>query len=175
MSMPTLPKPAPASTTEPTGPRRSSAQILDRLIHPRDQLRVIEAIRRAELTTAAEIKVHVEACCPAADPHTRGVELFDKLGLHRTEARNGVLIYAATHERRFTILGDVALDASMRDELFGEALRRLSIAFRRGAFGEGIASAVTALATTLTRRFPGTPGNKNEIDNTISTEDTYRR
>ena len=69
-----------------------------------------------------------------------GVDLFEKLGLHRTESRNGVLVYAAVHERRFTIIGDMALDAGLRDELFGEALRRLSIAFRRGAFGEGLAA-----------------------------------
>ncbi len=69
----------------------------------------------------------------------------------------------------------MALDVSLRDELFAEALRRLSIAFRRGAYGEGIASAVTALGASMSRRFPGLPGNKNEIENEISTEDTSRR
>jgi uncharacterized membrane protein len=167
--------PTSSETSKTAAPRRTAAQTLDRLLHPRDQLRILEEIRRAELSTTGEIKVHVEATCPAADPMTRAIDLFEKLGLHRTESRNGVLIYAALHERRFTIIGDVALDASLRDELFGEALRRLSIAFRRGAYGEGIAAAVTALGTTMTRRFPGLPGNKNEIENEISTEDTSAR
>lgn len=160
---------------EPASARRPSALTLDRLLHPRDQRRIVEAIRLQELGTSAEIKVHVEARCPAADPHTRAVELFEKLGLHRTEARNGVLIYAALHERRFTILGDAALDGAARGELFDEALRRMSIAFRRGAFGEGIVLAIGWLGEALARRFPGQPGNKDEIENEISTADTLPR
>jgi uncharacterized membrane protein len=166
-----------ATTPTPSRPRRSSAQTLDRLLHPREQQEIVAAIRVAEQTTTGEIRVHVEARCRAADPYSRAVELFDKLGLHRTEARNGVLIYAATHDRRYAVIGDVGIGEPQGSEFWAEAQRRLSIAFRRGAFGEGLIGAVRAVAEKLQKRFPWRPdpyraANKDELENEISTEDT---
>jgi uncharacterized membrane protein len=172
----TTPTPNP-----PPRPRRTSAQTLDRLLHPRDQQAIVDAIRTAEATTTGEIKVHVEARCQSGDPYSRAVELFDKLGLHRTEARNGVLVYAATHDRRYAVIGDVGIGEPQGSEFWTEAQRSLSIAFRRGAFGEGIIGAVRAVGERLQRRFPWRPelqnvtgiGNRDEIENAISTEDTW--
>jgi len=172
-------------TTEPTQPRprRTAAQTLDRLIHPREQHQIVEAIRTAELGTTGEIKVHIEAICLASDPYTRAVSLFEKLGLHRTESRNGVLVYAATHDRRYALIGDVGIGEPQGSEFWTDAQKRMSIAFRRGAFGEGIASAVRELGERLARKFPWRPVsaggngtlNKDELENAISTEDTSSR
>ncbi len=159
----------------PTPARRSTAQLLERLLHPSDQRRILEAIRAAELSTSAELKVHVEARCPAADPHTRAVELFTRLGLHRTEARNAVLLYAAVHDRRFAIVGDAGLEEPPGAPFWTAPNRRVSIAFRRGAYGEGLAGAVELLGEQLRRRFPGRAGKKDELDNELSTEDTEAR
>lgn len=172
-------------STEPTQPRprRTSAQTLDRLIHPREQQEIIDAIRSAELSTTGEIKVHVEAICPAADPYTRAVSLFEKLGLHRTESRNGILVYAATHDRRYALVGDVGIGEPQGTEFWSDATKLMSIAFRRGSYGEGITSAVRALGERLARKFPWRPVlaggngslNKDELENAISTEDTGTR
>jgi uncharacterized membrane protein len=163
------------SSPDPS-PRRTNGKPLDRLLHPREQRAIVEAIRLAEANTTAELKVHVEARCPATDAHTRAVELFDKLGLHRTGARNGVLVYAATHERRYAVIGDVGIGEQPGGELWAEALRQLSIGFRRGAFGEAIVGAIRALGERLRRRFPAAGlVHKDEIDNAISTEDTLVR
>jgi uncharacterized membrane protein len=165
--------------TTPQMRRQTAAQTLDRLLHPREQRQIVDAIRAAEVTTTGEIKVHVEARCPAADPYSRAVQLFDKLGLHRTEARNGVLIYAALHERRFAMVGDVGIAEPAGSEFWAEPTRHLSIAFRRGSFGEGLTIAIRAIGERLARRFPfrPVPGaiNKDELDNEISTEDTFPR
>jgi uncharacterized membrane protein len=153
--------------------KRSSAQTLDRLLHPYDQLEIVRAIRTAELYTTGELKVHVESRCPAADPYSRAVELFEHLGLHRTEERNGVLVYAAIHERRFAFVGDTGVGAPLGSEFWSEAQQRMSVAFRRGACGEGIVGAVRALGERLGKKFPARPGpNKDEVDNDISTADT---
>jgi len=153
--------------------KRTAAQTLDRLLHPREQQEIVRAIRTTELYTTGELKVHVEARCPAADPYSRAVELFEQLGLHRTEARNGVLVYAAIHERRFALVGDTGIGAPIGSEFWAEAHQRMSVAFRRGAFGEGIVGAVHALGERLGKKFPARPGvSKDEIDNEISTADT---
>lgn len=160
---------SPATERNPT--KKSAA--LDRLLHPRDQRDIVQAVRAAELYTTGELKVHVEARCLADDPYSRAVELFDLLGLHRTEARNGVLVYVAIHDRRFCIVGDSGIGAPKGHELWSEAQQRLSVAFRRGAFGEGIIGAVSAIGEKLARRFPARPGpDKDEVDNDISTADT---
>jgi uncharacterized membrane protein len=165
----------------PQRPRRTAAQTLDRLLHPREQQAIVDAIRTAETTTTGEIKVHIEARCPATDPYSRAVELFDKLGLHRTDARNGVLIYAAVHDRRYAVVGDVGIAEPQDSEFWSEAQRALSITFRRGAFGEGLIAAVRSIGERLQRRFPWRPEiaaatgvlNKDELENAISTEDTW--
>jgi uncharacterized membrane protein len=172
-----------SATPPPTHqrPQRSAAQTLDRLLHPREQHAIVEAIRAMETSTTGEIKVHVEARCLATDPYTRAVELFDKLGLHRTDARNGVLIYAAVHDRRYAVIGDIGIDERPDSEFWAEAQRALSVTFRRGAFGEGLIGAVHAVGERLQRRFPWRPEiaaatgvmNKDEIENAISTEDTW--
>jgi uncharacterized membrane protein len=152
--------------------KRSSAQTLDRLLHPSEQQRIVRAIRTAELYTTGEIKVHVEARCPAADPYSRAVQLFEKLGVHRTDGKNGVLVYAAIHERRFALVADSGIVAAP-DDPWVEARQRLSVAFRRGAYGEGIVGAVQSIGEKLTKRFPSKPGvQHDEVENEISTEDT---
>lgn len=166
----------PVPTPRPPGPpaRRSAAQVLDRLLHPREQIQIVDAIRAAELYTTGEIKVHIEARCRAADPYSRAVQLFEQLGVHRTEARNGVLIYVAAHDRRFVIVGDSGIDEPQGAEFWAEANRRMSIAFRRGAYGEGVIGALHALGERMSKRFPARPDTtgKNKVENDISTEDT---
>ena len=152
--------------------RRTPRQVIDRLLHPREQREILDAVRAAEQRTSGELKVHVEAHCRAVDPYTRAVQLFEKLGVHRTEGRNGVLVYVATHDRRYAIIGDVGIGEPQGSEMWTEATRQLSIALRRGAAGEGITAAVRALGDRLARRFPAARGGKDEIENEISTEDT---
>lgn len=147
---------------------------LDKVLHPTDQTRIVDAIKAAERLTSGEIKVHVEGRCPAPDPMKRAQELFAKLGLTRTKERNGVLIYVAVRDRRFTILGDAGIHEEVGSQFWAEAVERMSIAFRRGAFGEGIVSAIQAVAPRLAHRFPRKPDDKNELDDDISTDENQK-
>jgi uncharacterized membrane protein len=146
---------------------------LDKVIHPKEQQRILDAIHNAERLTSGELKVHVEGRCPS-DPPKRAQELFGKLGLTRTKERNGVLLYVATRERRFHILGDQGIGEDSSSAFWDEARNRMTIAFRRGAYGDGIVGAIHAIAERMARRFPRGVGDKNEIDNEISTDEAYR-
>lgn len=147
------------------------AGALDKVLHPTDQTRIVDAIKAAERLTSGEIKVHVEGRCPAPDPMKRAQELFHKLGLTRTKERNGVLIYVATRDRRFTLLGDSGIHEEVGSEFWADAVQKMSIAFRRGAFGDGIVGAIQSVAARLQKRFPRQADDKNEIDNDISTDE----
>jgi uncharacterized membrane protein len=144
---------------------------LDRLIHPDDQVRIVDAIRAAERRTSGELKVHLEERCAERDPHVRAQHLFDRLGLHRTRDRNAVLIYVATRDRRFALLGDVGIGEPPSAPFWADAQARMAIAFRRGALGEGIVAAIASIGDQLQRRFPAEAGRRNQIENDISTDD----
>jgi len=147
---------------------------LDKVIHPIDQKRIVNAIAAAERLCSAEIKVHVEGRCISNDPQKRAAELFPKLGVQRTAERNGVLIYVATRDRRFAIMGDVGINEEPASRFWEEARQRMTFAFRRGAFGDGICGAISSVGTQMQKRFPRTADDKNELDNEISTDETAR-
>jgi len=147
---------------------------LDKVIHPKEQERILEAIRCAERLTSGELKVHIEGRCPVPDPAKRAQDLFSKLGLTRTRDRNGVLLYVATRERRFAILGDQGIGEDPSSPFWDEARQRMTFALRRGAFGEGIVNALMAIGERMSKKHPRNIDDKNEIDNEISTDEACR-
>lgn len=146
--------------------------MLDKVLHPTDQQKIVDAIRAAERVTSGEIKVHVEARCPGGDAYKRGAELFTRLGLTKTKERNAVLIYVATRDRMFSILGDSGIHEEVGSAFWADAVQRMRVAFARGAFGEGISGAIQSVGARLAKKFPRQADDVNEIDNEITTADT---
>jgi uncharacterized membrane protein len=144
---------------------------LDKVLHPLDQQRVIDAIKAAERLSSAELKVHVEARCPGGDPQKRAHDLFIALGLQRTRERNAVLIYVAVRDRRFAILGDSKVHEPPNAPFWADATQRLNMSLGRGAVGEGIAGAIQVIGRKLQPRFPRAADDRNEIDNEITTDE----
>jgi uncharacterized membrane protein len=145
---------------------------LDKVLHPSDQLKIVDAIRAAERVTAGEVKVHVELRCPGGDAYKRAVDLFARLGLTKTKERNAVLIYVATRDRKFSIIGDQGIHEEVGSAFWADAVQRMKVAFARGAFGEGIAGAVQSVGQRMAKKFPRKVDDVNEIDNEITTDDT---
>lgn len=144
---------------------------LDKVLHPTDQTKIVDAIRVAERSTSGEVKVHVELRCPG-DPYKRAVELFARLGLTKTRDRNAVLIYVAVRDRKFTILGDSGIHEEVGSAFWADAVQKMRVSFARGAFGEGIAAAVQSVGQRMAKKFPRKADDVNEIDNEITTDDT---
>ncbi len=144
---------------------------LDKVLHPTDQTKIVDAIRAAERVTSGEIKVHVELRC-AGDAYKRAEELFARLGLTKTKDRNAVLVYVAVRDRKFAILGDKGIHEEVGAAFWADAGQRMKVAFARGAFGEGIAAAVQSVGQRLAKKFPHKLDDVNEIDNEITTDDT---
>ena len=145
---------------------------LDKVLHPTDQTKIVDAIRNAERVTSGEVKVHVELRCPGGDPYKRAVDLFQRLGLTKTKDRNAVLIYVATRDRKFTIIGDKGIHEEVGSAFWADAVQRMKVAFARGAFGEGISGAVQSVGQRMASKFPRKADDVNEIDNEITTDET---
>jgi uncharacterized membrane protein len=142
---------------------------LDKVLHPTDQQRIVTAVRAAEQRTSAEIKVHAEHKS-GPDPQKRAAEVWNELGLISTKERNAVLIYVAVHDRRFAFVADKGIGEDPGSAFWKDASDKMTLAFRRGAFGDGIVAAIQSIADRLSKRFPRKADDRDEIDNEISTK-----
>lgn len=135
---------------------------------PEEEQRIIEAIQTAEAATTGEIRVHLEHN-PGSEALSEAKRIFRKLGMHRTAARNGVLLLLAPEQRSFAIIGDEAIDRVVPAN-FWEAERDLiQNHFRRGEFCEGIVAAVAQVGEVLKMHFPNLADtNENELPDDIS-------
>ncbi len=132
-----------------------------------EKKRIIDAIQDAEKKTSGEIRVHLER--RAREPfYAHAEEIFAKLGMTRTQERNGVLIFIGLASRRFAILGDQGIHAKVP----GSFWRSMSIAmqadFKEDRFADGIVKVVTAAGAKLQRYFPYERRDLNELPDEIS-------
>ena len=148
---------------------------LDGFLPVADQKRVVEAIHAAEQRTSGEIKVHIDAKLPAGKtPYERATEVFAASGLAATREKNAVLVYVASDDRQYAMIGDVGIHAEVGDAFWASATLALGQHFSRSAYGDGLVAAVQAVGERLATRFPRTAtGDKeNQLSDEISTDDT---
>jgi uncharacterized membrane protein len=134
-----------------------------------DQPRIIEAIHTAEKMTSGEIRVHVQ---PKAHGEIRSVaeRTFERLGMTRTDLRNGVLLFIACEEQRFVILGDEGIDAKVPAGFWDEIAAKLTIRFQHREFTEGIVEAIHSAGEELRHYFPRAHDDVNELSNEINVD-----
>lgn len=133
-----------------------------------DQQQTVEnAVRFAEKGTSGEIRIHIDADCPG-DPVKRAQEVFGQLGMHRTQLRNGVLIYLACNTKVFAIIGDKGINEVVPEDFWEDVIRIMSVRFREGLFTEGLSEAVAASGEKLKAFFPYNSDDINEQPDEIS-------
>ncbi len=137
------------------------------ILSQEQQLKIVDAIVKAEECTSGEIRVHVEPKCKI-DPVARAVKVFDRLEMYDTAARNGVLIYLAYETRACAIIGDVAINEAIPDGFWDGILSDMKSAFAAGSFTEGIIAAIEAVGAVLSEYFPYQSDDVNEQPDDIS-------
>ncbi|GAA4004966.1 hypothetical protein [Sphingomonas humi] len=93
----------------------------------------------------------------------RAIALFRAAAESRTVGRTAVLVYLSLAERRAEIVADEAVAKVTTPECWGDAMAELIGAIREGQPGEGLALAVEEVGEVLTRHFPKTSEDVNEI------------
>ena len=134
-----------------------------------DQPRIVEAIAHAEKQTSGEIRVHVQ---PKAGEDIRkyAERTFERLGMTKTALRNGVLLFIASEQQRFVILGDRGIDEKVPAGFWDEIAAKLTIRFKAGEYTEGIVEAIHSAGDNLGRFFPRAADDRNELTNEINVE-----
>jgi uncharacterized membrane protein len=133
-----------------------------RFFSERERHRIVAAIRKAESRTSGEIRVHVEGRCPGG-PVIRARQLFAALGMHQTARRNGVLLYLAVRDRKFAVIGDEGIHQVVPERFWEKVASEMERHFRAGQFLPGISRVIDRIGAELSRHFPPTPDDRNEL------------
>jgi uncharacterized membrane protein len=137
------------------------------LFSKEEDQRILEAIRTAEKASSGEIRVHVERG-EIKDPLVRAREWFEKLEMHKTALRNGVLIYLAPDVRQFSIIGDKGIHEKVGDDFWTSTRDIMQSHFREKRFAEGLVTGINMAGESLREHFPNLEGDKNELSDDIS-------
>ncbi len=135
-----------------------------------EQRRITDAVAAAEKLTSGEIRVHL-ARKAGKDPYKAAVSVFEHLGMHRTEARNGVLIFLALKEKQFAIIGDQGIDQKVPADFWESTSRVMADCFLKDDFSGGIAAGIKSAGEKLAAFFPWQEDDVNELPDEISVEE----
>ena len=133
----------------------------------REREAIVQAIAKAETNTSGEIRIHIEKKC-ALDPVKRAIEVFEKLEMHKTELRNGVLIYLATKDQKLAIVGDKGINDVVPDHFWDDERDLMTSHFKNGQFTEGLVKGILKVGEQLKEAFPYQKDDINELSNEIS-------
>jgi len=132
-----------------------------------DRKQIIDAIKEAELNTSGEIRVHLDKTCDE-DVLDRAAYWFEKLQMHKTEQRNGVLFYLAYNDHKFAVLGDAGINQKVSDDFWDGIKERMIEAFKEGRFADGLSNGILESGEQLKAHFPYQSDDVNELSDDIS-------
>jgi len=129
----------------------------------KEQQLISEAVEVAERYTSGEIRICVEKTCnePVLD------RAF-KLGMDKTAQRNGVLIYIATEDHQFAIIGDAGINRMVPHDFWESTKEAMLKHFKNGDLASGIVTGVKLAGKQLQTYFLFLDGDVNELPNEIS-------
>ncbi len=132
-----------------------------------EQSIITAAIKNAELDTSGEIRVHIDRKC-AEDVLDHAAFLFEKLEMHKTELRNGVLFYLAIEDRKFAILGDAGINQKVPANFWDNIKTKMVSLFKEGKIPQGMAEGISMAGQQLKAHFPHQTNDVNELSDEIS-------
>ena len=137
------------------------------IFNQEEQEKIEHAISLAENLTSGEIRLVVERRVHDKEAIDLAKDYFEKLKMHQTALRNGVLIYLATDDHQFAIIGDAGIDQKVPED-FWESTKDLMLgSFRKGDYVSGLIAGIEKAGEQLGRYFPGRSDDVNELPNDI--------
>ena len=138
-----------------------------RFLGKKEEKEVVAAIMEAEKATSGEIRVHIENTCEV-DPKSRALLTFGKLGMDKTAARNGVLVYVACESRKFAVIGDEGINNVVPEGFWEDVVAHMGECFSRGEFATGLTRGIIMIGEKLKKYFPYQTDDVNELSDDIS-------
>lgn len=137
------------------------------LFSDREKKTITDAIAAAEKKTSGEIKLHLEKRCNE-DVLDRAAFVFEKLEMHKTKLRNGVLFYVSFEDHKLAILGDAGINAVVPENFWDEIKNLLIASFKKGEYVSGLTKGIEMAGEQLKAHFPISQEDVDELSNEIS-------
>ncbi|MBP7506754.1 MAG: TPM domain-containing protein [Prolixibacteraceae bacterium] len=126
-----------------------------------------QSIKEAEKNTSGEIRVHIESNC-SENELDRAAYWFSELKMHKTELRNGVLIYMALSDKKFAIIGDIGINMKVSTDFWESTKEQMIGYFKEQNITKGICAGIIEAGNQLKRHFPYQKDDLNELNDEIS-------
>ncbi len=139
----------------------------DKFFTKQEQNDIKTAVKEAELNTSGEIRVHIEKDLKG-DPLDRAAYLFERLEMHKTKERNGILFYLAVDSKKFAILGDAGINMKVPENFWDNIKDQMYESFKKGDFTGGLTTGIILTGEQLKKHFPYQTDDVNELSDEIS-------
>lgn len=99
--------------------------------------------------------------------HAEAMRQFCAQGLHKTDNRTGVLIFASEAERYAEVIADAGINAKVPQRVWDDAVAALIAAIRAGRAADGFVASVEKCGAVLAQHFPPGTLNRNELPDRV--------
>ena len=96
---------------------------------------------------------------------------FFEKGLYKTKKNTGVLFFLSLFERKVWVLADKSIYEKMDQETLNRFAHEVSRGIKEGRACEALSQAIQEIGELLSRYFPITPDDTDELPNAVLTED----
>lgn len=135
-----------------------------------ERAQVADAIRNAEAKTSGEIVVHL-AERAHHEPTVDARHVFEKIGMTRTRARNGVLFFVSVRDHKLAVIGDQGIHEHVAPDFWTGIVAQVEACFTQRRFGDGLAEGIATVAAELAKHFPRRADDVNELPDAMSDDD----
>ena len=99
--------------------------------------------------------------------HKAALQQFLATGLHVSEGRTGVVIFAAEHDRRVELLADDAIHQAVGEAVWTAAVAAVQDGMKRGCPADGFVRAVELCGGALAQHFPSQGPHPNALSDRL--------
>jgi uncharacterized membrane protein len=138
-------------------------EFLSKLEHDR----IAQAIRDAEAKTSGQILVYIQRGKLSVDPLVAAQKKFHRLGMHKTQERNAVLIFVAPRAHKFAVLGDKAIHEKCGEEFWQRVVDLMQAHFKNEKFSDALVEAIEETGKILATHFPKRSPSSSELPDDI--------
>ncbi|MBK7579688.1 MAG: TPM domain-containing protein [Myxococcales bacterium] len=128
-----------------------------------------EAIALAEKGHRGEVRVHLEQRCPKGkSPKDRAAELFESLGMYRTEEDTGVLLYVSFDDGLCALHAGAGVKNAGAPEFWRDVAEQIDRGFTIGEPLAGLCAALEQIGEVLREHAPGEDVAGNELPDVVT-------
>jgi uncharacterized membrane protein len=146
-------------------------EVKDTILTREELWKLADVIAEEEEKSSGEIRVTLHKSRTwrekKKDIQELAIREFERLHMHKTQSRNGVLLYLIVSDREFQILADEGINRLAGEEAWKRIAGEMGNYFHKGEFFEGLTKAVREVGAILASHFPPRARNVNELPNEI--------